>query len=161
VLVLALDWLLKALAWRLLRVPPLSHAVLPGVLSLQYVENRGLAFGLGEGRDALVRWLPVLRVAAAAPLLMLWGWLRADALRARVLIAIGIAGFVGNALTQLSQGGVVDFLVLSALGRSAVAVNVADIAIVVAGIGLARYLVRVGLPSPLEVAWSRLRSSRR
>jgi signal peptidase II len=160
-LVLAADWVLKALAWRLLRVPPRPHELLPSVLTLQYVENRGLAFGLGEGSDRLAWWLPLLRVGAAAPLLVLWSWVRTEDLRARVLIALGIAGFVGNALSQLQTGFVVDFLVLSAFGRGAVAVNVADLAIFSALVGLGRHLTRVGLPSSLELALSRLRSPRR
>ena len=114
------DRLTKRLAAGLAGGGPL----IPGILNLRPVENRGIAFSMLSGQGAL---LAILTVALIAGLLA-WLILRPEApglLRAGLWLVAG--GGLGNLYDRLTAGSVSDFLEL-AFVRFAV-FNVADVCI--------------------------------
>ena len=122
----ALDRLTKVLAAR-----ASDGALIPGLLNLRCVENRGMAFSLLSGRAAL------LSVVTLLILLGLTAWLVArpeqgGLLRAGLWLLVG--GGLGNLYDRLVFGQVADFLEF-AFVRFAV-FNVADVCVCV-GAGLA------------------------
>lgn len=104
--VLLLDQLAKALAQNLL-VPGLTHPVLPPVLFLTLVENRGIAFGLFQDGEKLLLSVIVLSVVVLTAL-----GFRDRSGRFRVQSGIGLilGGAVGNLIDRLRVGAVIDFL---------------------------------------------------
>src|SRR4051812_38954788 len=99
--------------------------LIPGALSLTYVQNPGLAFGIFAGHGA------VASVAAAAAGCLIAPW--RDLVRlAHAPPQLGAAGFacllggaLGNLLDRLFFGHVVDFIAL----RGGLVLNLADTAI--------------------------------
>ncbi len=83
------------------------HEVIPGILGLEYVENRGAAFGLGEGYGFVFVLLAAIIVAASPIYLM-----RAPLISRLEAIGLGMVcgGAVGNAIDRVTQGFVTDFL---------------------------------------------------
>ena len=128
-LVLAADQLSKYWVLAVLGLPSLGSVALLPVLSLTYVQNRGVTFGL---LNSLGDWsAPALGVGALLVVIALGVWLtRAE--RALVAGAIGAiaGGAVGNVIDRLRLGFVVDFIHAHAWGWSWYVFNVADAAIV-------------------------------
>jgi signal peptidase II len=158
--VLAADWVLKALAARLLYPRVVPYQVIVGVLALEYVANPGALFGLGAGAGWLAPWLPLAQAGVLLPLARLWRRTRADDAPTLLLIALTAAGVLGNLLDRVRDGYVVDYVVLT-VGGAHLAGNLADLAIAAGVFGLARVLRRGSLPSEPAVALSRLRAGRR
>jgi signal peptidase II len=104
-LVIALDQLTKALVRGSL-APGERREVLPDVLSLEHVHNKGVAFGfLGGGG------VPVLLVTFAALALLLAYFLRHPE-RPLLWLPTGLllGGAFGNLIDRLRQGYVTDFV---------------------------------------------------
>jgi len=105
---------------------PAGGPLVPGLVNLRPVENRGMAFSLLSGQSLL------LAVFTAAVIAGLAAWLlaRPDApglMRAGLWLVAG--GGLGNLYDRLTAGGVADFIEL-AFVRFAV-FNVADICVCV------------------------------
>ena len=101
-------------------------ALVPGILNLRPVENRGMAFSMLSGQSL------ALTLLTAALIMGLVGWLvaRPQASRlARAGLWLIVGGGLGNLYDRLAFGGVADFLEL-AFVRFAV-FNVADVCICV------------------------------
>ena len=100
--------------------------LLPGALEFVLVENRGAAFGLGQGG----KWLFVALAALISVFLLydLWKGSRAEA---GALRGIGetmvVAGAVGNALDRVRLGYVIDFIYVKLIDFPVF--NVADICV--------------------------------
>ena len=115
--------------------PGASRPIIPGVLSLTYVQNTGIAFGLLGG-------LPLIVTAAAGltvVFLLLYNggrWQRDPLSRAATGLLLG--GAVGNLSDRLRLGFVVDYLDLH---RWPV-FNLADAAVVAGGTVLLMALLR-------------------
>lgn len=104
---LALDQGLKA--YSLAAVPPYPQAIdlLPGFLSLTYIENRGAAWSLFAGSTPA---LTLLRLAVGLGILVYL--VRTTRLSRLNAVALGLiaGGAIGNALDGLRHGFVVDML---------------------------------------------------
>ena len=103
---------------------PRRSVLLPGLVNLRPVENRGMAFSMLSGRGVL------LAVVTAALIAGLVGWLIArpempGLTRAGLWLIVG--GGLGNLYDRIAAGSVTDFLEL-AFVRFAV-FNVADVCI--------------------------------
>lgn len=112
-------------------------ALVPGILNLRPVENRGMAFSMLSGQSL------ALTLLTAALIMGLVGWLvaRPQASRlARAGLWLIVGGGLGNLYDRLAFGGVSDFIEL-AFVRFAV-FNVADVCICV---GAAVVIVAVWL----------------
>ena len=127
--------LLAALADRLTKhlvaqLYPRGGALIPGLLNLRPVENRGVAFSMFSGQGL------GLTLFTAALIAGIVGWLATHP-RAPKLLRTGLwliaGGGLGNLYDRLTAGGVSDFIEL-AFVRFAV-FNVADVCICV-GAGL-------------------------
>lgn len=81
--------------------------VLPGVIGFEYVENRGAAFGLGEGYGFVFVALAVIMVMGSLIYL-----LRAPLISRLEVIGLGMVcgGAVGNAIDRVVHGFVTDFI---------------------------------------------------
>ncbi len=112
--------------------------LIPGVLGLSYVENRGMSFGLLQGQ----RWL-FIAVTVLICLFLIYVYLRVpDTKRFRALavcILFIFAGAVGNFIDRARQGYVVDFLELRFI--SFPVFNVADCYITWTAVILALLLI--------------------
>jgi signal peptidase II len=110
---------------------PLKGSVrVAGPLSLSFVQNRGVSFGLMQAEAGLVRWaLVVFSLGVAAALI---AWARRPE-RASVAAGLGliIGGAVGNAIDRARLGYVIDFIDVQRLGFFPWVFNVADSAITV------------------------------
>ncbi len=108
------------------RFAPRGCALIPGVVNLRPVENRGMAFSMLSGQTLALTLVTAALIAALA------GWLIARPESPRLLRAglwLIVGGGLGNLYDRLTRGGVADFIEL-AFVRFAV-FNVADICICV------------------------------
>ncbi len=106
------------------RLAPRPGALIPGVINLRPVENRGMAFSMLSGQSL------ALTLVTAAMIAVLVGWLIARPEAPRLFRAglwLIAGGGLGNLYDRLTRGGVVDFIEL-AFVRFAV-FNVADVCI--------------------------------
>ncbi len=133
------DQWIKALITR--AIPPASSVpVIPGILSLTHVQNRGVAFGLMAGIPTLVT------VLAALTLVVLLSYNRGRQLRSRasgVGLALMAGGAAGNLLDRIRFGFVLDYLDVHVWP----VFNLADAAIV-AGAGLVLLALMRSGPAP-------------
>lgn len=128
--------------------------VLPGVLEVVHVENKGMAWGMLTGHPLR---LPLVTFASLATFVIMLGWYRRlDAAERPLAWALGLvlAGALGNFLDRLLYRQVTDFIELTApgglgslsehvLGTASWAVfNVADIAITAGLVGFIWLAVR-------------------
>jgi signal peptidase II len=109
IIVLVLDQVTKALIVAAIGPAQSASAInlVGGWLSLEYVENRGAAFGLFSGAGPL---LPVL--AAAVLMVLAWSALRSPQQPLHNLVAFGLilGGALGNLVDRLRFGFVIDFV---------------------------------------------------
>lgn len=121
---LGIDQFTKVLVRRAVMTGHFSVEVIPGVLGLEFVANRGAAFGLGEGMG----WMFVL-LAVAVTAFVLFYLLRAPKISRFEVIGMGmvVGGAVGNAIDRLFFGFVTDFFATRFIDFPVF--NVADIGI--------------------------------
>ena len=106
------------------RFAPRGCALVPGVVNLRPVENRGMAFSLLSGQSLLLTVFTALLIAGLAA----WLVARPDEPRlTRAGLWLIVGGGLGNLYDRLTAGGVADFIEL-AFVRFAV-FNVADVCI--------------------------------
>lgn len=103
-----------------------SVRVLP-VLNLTLVWNHGVTFGLLNGAHAA--GLLVIIAAAAVAALSIWLW-RARHLTTTLAVGAIIGGAIGNVISRVQYGAVVDFIQAHVGGWSWYVFNIADAAIV-------------------------------
>ncbi len=128
--------------------------VLPGVLEIVHVENKGMAWGMLTGHPLR---LPLVTFASLATFVIMLGWYRRLGVKERTLawaLGLVLAGALGNFLDRLLYRQVTDFVELTApgvlgtlservLGNASWAVfNVADIAITAGLVGFTWLAVR-------------------
>lgn len=134
-LVLA-DQLIKL--WVLAALPGApSVTLIPGLLQLTYVENRGAAFGIFQGRVGLLS-IVTLAVIAVAVWLLVSGKIRHKL--AMWSVGLIVAGGLGNLIDRIFRAFVVDYLDVSPLFHFPV-FNFADCCVVVGTILLAVWLL--------------------
>lgn len=129
----ALDQLVKYLVVQNI---PLGHHVpfLPYILDLTYVQNTGAAFSLFNEHTWILTLISlVMSVVLAVALVK--KFFRHPL--GRVCLALLLAGAVGNLIDRALQGYVVDMF--NVLFMNFAVFNVADICVVVGGIGAALY----------------------
>ena len=126
VLILALDQGTKIWAARTLSVQPL--VLIPGVLELTYLENRGAVWGLMQG------WRIVFLIATFVFLgAVIWFYHRKRkdmTVLSRVILALLFSGAVGNLIDRMLLGYVRDMIYFSFINFPVF--NVADSAITIA-----------------------------
>jgi signal peptidase II len=144
-LVLVADQLSKAWIVNTVRLEEqVTIPVLP-VLSLTWVENRGVSMGLLTADGELGRWLLVAMTAAIAGFVAVW-LRRERRTPEQVALALVLGGAIGNIIDRVRLGYVIDFVHLHAGSWSFYVFNVADAAITV---GVALLLARA-LVGPKE-----------
>ena len=128
-----IDQLTKHLAIKYLKGTS-GIILIPGVLEFQYVENRGMAFGLLQGRQILFL---ILCVAFCAGILYLYARIPKNGYYAPLNVIGGIlfSGALGNFIDRAFYGYVTDFIYFSLIDFPVF--NVADIYVVCGGILLA------------------------
>ena len=129
----ALDQLVKYLVVQNI---PLGHHVpfLPYILDLTYVQNTGAAFSLFNEHTWILTLISlVMSVILAVALVK--KFFRHPL--GRVCLSLLLAGAVGNLIDRALQGYVVDMF--NVLFMNFAVFNVADICVVVGGIGAAQY----------------------
>lgn len=120
--------------WAILKLKETSGITLiPGVLELQYLENRGMAFGMLQGRQLLF-----LVLCAVFCIALLWMFFKVPKTGYYVpLIVVGgilAGGAAGNFIDRAFRGYVVDFIYISLIDFPVF--NLADIYVVCGGIVL-------------------------
>lgn len=115
-----------------------SISLIPGVLQLSYVENRGMAFGMLEGRQLLFVGICVVFCIA-----LIWLFIRIPKNRYYLPLlvtgAVLFGGAAGNFIDRIVRGYVVDFIYFSLIDFPVF--NLADIYVVCGGIVLVLLVV--------------------
>jgi signal peptidase II len=122
--------------------PPGPGTPLLLALSLEPSRNPGIAFSLlaRGGWGTAAAWVGALLLGIAT--------LRLRSLRARPALALLWGGAVGNGIDRILLGGVRDWIVLSLFpSRGHLALNLADLALLLGGTLLSAHLLRA-YPSP-------------
>ncbi len=127
-ILLGIDQLTKYLAYNFLRIRgPLS--LLPDVFELQYLENRGAAFGMLENMQWIFVLFALVITAAAGWLYLRLCFRKFTGPRSFVplkgICILLMAGALGNMIDRLAHGFVIDFLYFSLIDFPIF--NVADI----------------------------------
>ena len=105
--------------------------IIPGILTFGYAENRGMAFGLAQGRG----WLLIGATSIIIVALILYLLFHPDEPRLlRTGLWLLIGGGLGNLYDRIAYGYVLDFIRLDFIDFPLF--NIADIA-VCTGVGLA------------------------
>ena len=141
-IVVAIDFVTKALAVTTLAPQHVPHPVLGEAVRLTLVYNPGAAFGLYLGQHSRI----IFTVLTLAALTILWRLYRATApgdARRALALALVCAGAVGNLIDRLrSSRGVVDFIDIGATTWRWPTFNVADMAVTTGAVLLAFVLWR-------------------
>ena len=139
--IITLDQLTKAVIVLALGPAQSSHVMelVGGVLSVEYVENRGAAFGLFRGQGAA---LSLVALAILGGLVVYYRRVAAPSLWLAAAVGLVAGGAVGNLIDRIRLGYVVDFLAVGPWPKF----NVADSAITV-GVALLAYQALRGVPS--------------
>jgi len=130
--IVVVDQIVKLIALDRL-APGIPVDVVPGLIALTLVRNRGLAFGLLAGIPAGWRWVVgllslvalIVLLRVALRVLPRGGW------REQTAIGLIFGGAVGNLIDRTRFGSVVDFVDVYFRGWHWPAFNVADSAITV------------------------------
>jgi len=104
-----------------------SIPLIPPLLYVTYVQNRGAAFGFLQGQVAL---LSAIAVVCLLFIITQWNKIMAKSAFVRWGVMVALAGAVGNLIDRLRWGAVIDFVDIRIF-----VFNVADVAIVL-GVGL-------------------------
>ena len=132
IILVFLDQYTKYLAETFLK-PKGYVTVIPGVLELRYLENRGAAFGMLQNRQ----WIFVV-FAICCVILCCWYVFRLAAedrhLASGICLSVLAAGASGNLIDRVVRGSVIDFIYVSLIHFPVF--NVADICVSVSTIVL-------------------------
>lgn len=126
-ILIVLDQITKAAAQKQLKGGE-AFSILKGVFELQYLENRGSAFGMLQGGRvffvimAAFVMIIIPYVYSKIPLTKRFFWLR-------VIAVLYLAGAAGNAVDRVAHGYVIDFFYFSLIDFPIF--NVADIYVTV------------------------------
>lgn len=127
-----LDQLTKYLAIHFLKGQE-SVVLIPGALELSYLENRGMAFGMLQGR--LLFLIGICLIFFAGVLYVLWRMPKEpDYLPLAGVLLVLVSGAAGNFIDRVFRGYVVDFIYFSLIHFPTF--NLADIYVVCGGIFL-------------------------
>ena len=119
--------------------------LIPGVLSLSYIENRGAAFGIMQGRQWLLIVISAVMIAAAVVFYI--RRIRDIQYRyLRVLIVFLVAGALGNMIDRIMLGYVRDFIYFKLIDFPVF--NVADIYVTVSAVLILIWIILHDDPEP-------------
>lgn len=108
-LVVVIDYIIKILVINNLK-PISSLEIIPGLFSLNYVENKGAAFGM----LANARWIfIVFTIAVIIILIIFLFWKKPTSKLLNVAFILIIGGGIGNLIDRIFYGYVVDYLSIS------------------------------------------------
>ena len=107
--------------------------LIPGVLKLQYLENRGMAFGMLQGKQVFLILICIIFLGAAV-LLFFRVPKNSYYVPLITVTAVLTGGAAGNLIDRILRGYVVDFIYFSLIDFPVF--NVADIYVVCGGIAL-------------------------
>lgn len=134
-----LDQITKLLAVRYLKGQA-NLILIPGVFELEYLENRGAAFGSFQGMTIPLSILTLILLAV-----IIWKYIQIPSVRRflplRCSLTVLTAGACGNLIDRIFRGYVVDFLYFTPIDFPRF--NVADCYVVVSVIVLAILLLLV------------------
>lgn len=131
-LLLLLDQFTKYLAIEQLKDNP-PYVLIEGVLELQYLENRGSAFGMLQNQKVFILFVGIVFMIVILFFLLKLPQLKKFCI-VHVLLSCIIAGGLGNMIDRFRFDFVVDFISFVLINYPIF--NVADICIVLATIGL-------------------------
>ena len=119
--------------------------LIPGVLSLSYIENRGAAFGIMQGRQWLLIVISAVMIAAAVVFCI--RRIRDTRYRyLRVLTVFLVAGALGNMIDRIMLGYVRDFIYFKLIDFPVF--NVADIYVTVSAVLILIWIILHGDSDP-------------
>ena len=119
--------------------------LIPGVLSLSYIENHGAAFGIMQGRQWLLIVISAVIITAAVVFCI--RRIRDTRYRyLRVLTVFLVAGALGNMIDRFMLGYVRDFIYFKLIDFPVF--NVADIYVTVSAVLILIWIILHGDPEP-------------
>ena len=116
------------------------QSFIPGFIQLTNVRNTGAAFGIGGGSPAAVWIFVALTVVACAVIIFFLARGIVKGAFGRIMLALVMAGGIGNCIDRLIYGYVVDMFKFE-FWESFPVFNVADIFITLSGIAFCFWLI--------------------
>ncbi len=125
--------------WAVLRLKDNTDiTIIKNAFVLHYLENRGAAFGMLQGRRVMFAVITVI-VAALIIYIYVFMPLKKRYLPLRIIMVMIFAGAIGNFVDRIFQGYVVDFFYFSLINFPIF--NVADIYVTIAAIVLVLLII--------------------
>ena len=135
-LMIIADQITKWLTIRFL-VSGSSVEIIPRILSLTYVENRGAAFGILAG----ARWFFIAVTALVVAALIVYGIIKKPVSKLyKISAPLIIAGAVGNLIDRVFRGFVVDMIEATFIDFPVF--NVADCCVVIGSVLFCLYILK-------------------
>lgn len=139
VVILILDQLLKSWTVQNIALNTGTHALVPGVLHLTYIQNQGVAFGFGADKPWF-RWLMVIvALAFAVVILTVLAKKKVQGALGRWAAVLVMAGALGNCIDRVIRGYVVDMIQLEFVNFQIF--NLADSCLTVGAILFCLYII--------------------
>lgn len=114
--------------------------IIPNIVSLEYLENRGAAFGIFQGKTIFLSIISVIIIGLLIVYLFKYS---SRSLFERIAISLIISGAIGNLYDRVIYNYVVDFIKLQYFDKYTFPTfNVADILVCVGTFFLGIYLLR-------------------
>ena len=114
--------------WLVAKQFHISYPIIDGLLEFIYVENKGAAWGILQGRT----WLFLLvALASAIGMIYYFRKLKQESILTRYGLVLTFAGMVGNVIDRLFLGYVRDFISVIIFGYHFPIFNIADMAVVI------------------------------
>ena len=136
VLLVVIDQVSKLLAVKYLIDAP--YQLIPGVFELHYLENRGTAFGMMQGKQLLLLLVTMCVLLVALVYFIKLPWIKSMNIL-RVLMVFIFAGGIGNMIDRVRVHYVIDFLYFKFINFPIF--NVADIYVTCSIIILCIYIM--------------------
>jgi len=117
--------------------------IIPGFFDIRYIQNTGAAFGIMEGMNP---WLVALSIVMLGLLVGFRSYFLDNRRLHRVVLALMVAGIIGNLIDRIKFGYVIDFLYFYWNTHDFPAFNLADSSICV---GVALYMLSQFILKPV------------
>lgn len=135
-IILPLDQLTKLAVEHYLPVYDV-RVIIPGLLSLTHVENKGAAFGILAHHPFSGTIFTIVSIAAILLIVLYLARSKSNEVRISICLSLALAGAIGNLIDRIRIGRVIDFIDFHYKGWHWPAFNVADASITIGIILLA------------------------
>lgn len=143
VLLIVIDQIIKFFAVENLSKIIDGIPIINKVLHLTYVENRGAAFGIFEGKTAFLSFLTIIMLGIAIGLIF---YKKIQSKFLIISLSLIVAGGIGNLIDRIFRGFVVDYIDVRIINFAIF--NLADCFVVTGGVLVVFYVLFIDVKKP-------------